>query len=217
VNWSATSSLSNPSALAYADGLLCYFASDFNDSQNSHLWVRDAATGAVKYSVAYTRDSSLTRTCTPLLARDAKGHLIAYFASRNNVHAVLLGPTAGTKLWDSASPDGLAIVAGQPSIVGNALFFSETGEYFAYDLTFGILGAVHKGNVSGGGNGTPVVDAARNRIYVNADYGAPGGAVDHVITAYQYNGGTSFTLLWQHSGTGVDQDGGMALDAAGNI
>jgi hypothetical protein len=213
-NWTATGGHTFPSAMAYADGMLVYFAQEADIAQGMRLWVRDAGTGAVKYSLSYPLPDGSSGSSTPLLANDADGNLVAYFAGSGRMHAARLGAASGTKLWDVAAPNGVSISIGLPSIVGGSVVIAEVGKYSAYDRTTGARNTFHTSNISGGGNSTPIVDAARNRVYITAGYDSGHG---NSVTAYQYDGSNSFSQVWQYNGVGAHPTGGGGLDADGNL
>lgn len=211
VNWSQTGSYLSPSAVAYADGLLVHVAST---GSTENLIVRDASTGSVKYTVPFALPDASRAGSTPLLAKDDAGNLIAYFAGDATMHAVQLGATSGTVLWNHAAPDGVSFTGGLPTIVGNSIVYAEPGQFSAYDRSTGALNKFHTSNLSGGGSSTPLVDPARNQVYIFESYS---GSVTAAVTAYSYNGSNAFTQQWQYTGIGTAPSSDGGLDANGNI
>jgi len=191
--------------IAYGWGLLVYAALSGSGSQlHTDLYVRDATTGALKYT-------------TPLAFEDAgrdivmgtdtaTGRPVAYVATGlGNVQAVRLDASAGTVLWSDTG-----ISAGNLSILGDSLLTATVEHYYRIDRSSGAVTTIKSGNLSGGRNITPVVDAARRQFYINGNEGS--------INAYSYDGaGGPVVALWSKSGAGIRDGTDVSLDVDGHV
>ena len=191
--------------IACASGLVVYAALSGSGSQlHTDLYVRDAATGALKYT---------TRLAAEDAGRDivmgidsATGRPVAYVATGlGNVQAVRLDANAGTVLWNDTG-----VAAGNLSILGDSLLTATVEHYYRIDRSSGAITTIKSGNLSGGRNLTPVVDAARHQFYINGDEGS--------LNAYSYDGaGGPVAALWSKSGAGIRSGADVSLDVDGHI
>ena len=210
VNWSYTiptaAGGSPASQAAYGNGLVAV-STGINGTDQGDLVVLDAATGYLKYTVNLGFEANL-----PVLVPGSNGTTTAYVANGSTLDAVSLGANSGSILWSASGEFGGASI---PTVVGNnTVVLASPGQYYAINASTGAINNFHSANIFGGGGDTVVFDAAHNELYVKDQYNQNTFA----LTAYSFGGNyNSITQLWQDTGSGIGNEGQVALDANGNV
>ncbi len=205
VNWSYSDNLVFPSQIAYGNGMVA-FTGQSAATQKVSLYVLNASTGTLQYSVPASSSETLTIAPDP-----TSGLPVAYVNNNGNgVSAFALGQSSATLLWTITAVSGAFSI---PTIVGNSLIVAGPQQYEAIDRTSGVVNHFYKGPGSGGGGDTVAFDQARNQFYVLDDY----SGTFNGITAYKYAGNNSITQLWQKNGPGVVVGGEVAIGPTGDI
>jgi hypothetical protein len=209
VNWTYTNRFVFPSQPTYSNGLVVYTATDFPPGGPTRLYVQDASTGALLYTV--TAAGSLGDAMPTVSRNPVTGNLVAYVAGGSSLTAISLGATSGSVLWtQSGSFGGQSI----PTIVGNSVVLAGPGQYYAFDQTTGAPNHFHAGNLSGGGGTTVVYDEARREFYVRETYNT---SVGTALTAYSYVDQNNIVQLWQRTGPGIGSGASVAIGPDGKI
>ncbi|HEY7118638.1 MAG TPA: PQQ-binding-like beta-propeller repeat protein [Tepidisphaeraceae bacterium] len=206
VNWTYTGKYIFPSQPSYADGLVVYQAEE-QGTNAQKLFVLDAATGALKYTVASLSNIANAPT---LYHNPSTGKLTAYVSNGGNVQAIQLDATSGTVLWTKSGSIGGASI---PTVAGSSVVLAGPGQYYSFDINTGASNHFQSGNISGGGGTTVAYDPSRSQFYVMEDYNGATTA----LTAYHYTSNSTITQVWQKTGAGVDSGASVALGADGKI
>lgn len=210
VNWTYTNQFLFPSYPSYAEGLLAFTARPYSGG-NTQLYVLNAATGALKYSVPISSIGSTDKAIPTLYRNPSSGKLVAYVADTSKIYAVNLGASSGSVLWSSIGNDfGHSI----PTVIGNSVVLANSAEYYAFDQISGAQNHFNTGPGNGGGGTTVVADSAANRVYILESYSA---SVPAALTAYAYADNSSLTKLWQVTGAGIENGASVALGKTGLI
>jgi hypothetical protein len=172
------------------------------------LYVLDAATGALKYTVPGV--SSETEGM-PTLHREPDGDVRAYFFSNHRMQAVDLGATSGSVRWASGGAP-FATEWSTPTVGGRHLFSTSPGQFYAYDRVTGAVNRFYDGGISGGGGTTPAFDPARNRLYVSDSLGSLDG-----VAAFDYAPDGSLAERWRYTGRGTSRSASVAVGADGSV
>lgn len=208
VKWDYQGKYSSPSQPTYSDGMVIYATTE-PPNYTSKVFVLDAATGALKYTVPI---GDLFLGTMPTIHRNTStGDLIAYIATHATIYAIKLNDTSGSILW---TRDGSFGGASIPTIVGNSVVLAGPRQYYAFDQTTGAVNHFHNGSGSGGGGTTVAYDKTRSQFYVLLSYSST--AFD-VLTAYKYVNNGTITRLWQRSGPGIRGGGSVAIGPEGKI
>jgi hypothetical protein len=206
VNWTAGGNYFFPSQAAAGEGLVVYAASN-GEFADDRLYVRDAASGALKYTVPLERAIG----GIPTIHRDAaSGVVSAYYSSGGHLTAVTLGADSGSVRWSHLGSYDAASV---PTIAGESVVVASPGRFYAYRQADGDPNEFYAGNVSGGGGTTPAFDAARNRLYVLEWHDAGRDS----LTAYDYAGNGAITQLWTRTGPGIRNGSSVAIGEDGRL
>ena len=205
INWSYTGNFVFPSQPGVGGGFVTFVGSA---GSSSALYVLDAITGTLRYTVPIPQDSSATM---PTVLEDTiNGNVTAFVADSLSVSAVSLGPVSGSVLWtQSGSFGGQSI----PTVVGSSIVLAGPGQYYAFDQTTGAANHFWSGGISGGGGTTVAYDAARQQFYILEDY----NSALATLSAYHYTDNPDITLLWQRVGEGVYYGGAAAIGPTGNV
>jgi hypothetical protein len=207
VNWSYTAmAMLSYSQAAYGNGLVAFSGQDFATSAK-RLYVINAATGALNYTVPLS-DANLA---LPVIATVSGGNTVAYLATASALTAVQLGATSGSVLWTASGSFGGSSI---PSIIGNSLLLAGPGQYYSIDAATGTANHFHAGGLSGGGGTTVAVDSARNQFYVLEDFSS---SIPVALTAYQYVNNSTIVQKWQKTGPGIESGSSVAIGANGNV
>ncbi len=204
VNWTYTNRFVFPGHPTYAEGLIVFAATAFPPTNPWDLYVLDAFTGALKYTVRL--HEGFNTGVMPTIHRDSvTGDLVAYVATGGMLQAVRLGATSGSILWtETGSFGGFSI----PTVVGNSVVLAGPGQYYAFDMTTGARNHFHQGNISGGGGTTVAYDPTWRLFYVLEFYNTDQFAV---LTAYYYHDNATIVQLWQRTGPGIRSGGSVAI------
>jgi hypothetical protein len=208
VNWTYSQQFVFPSEPTFQGGDVV-FAAQAAATGVSSLYVLNAATGALRYTVPLPA-SALT-VGMPVVQADGGGVRRAYVVHNGSVSAVQLGATSGSISWTGA---GNFSSGPNPAVLGNSVLVAGPGQYYAYDLQTGARNQFQSGGVSGGGSATIVADAASNRFYVLEAYS---GSVLNALTAYSYVNNSTITQLWQRSDTAIGNGGNVAVGPDGKL
>lgn len=154
VNWTYQGKFVFPSQPAYADGLVV-FAAEEQASRDDNLFVLNAGTGELKYTVPL--DDAFVEMPT-VYRNPGTGDLVAYAASGSRIAAIKLGPSSGTTLWSGTGDFGGQSI---PTIVGDSVVLAGPGQYYAFDQTTGARNHFHSGDIHGGGGTTVAFDRSR--------------------------------------------------------
>jgi hypothetical protein len=203
VNWTYTNRFVFPSQPTAAEGLVVFAATEFPPNNPFNLYVLDAGTGTLDYTVQLS--SGFNSSVMPTVSRNPiTGDLTAYVASGGGLYAVSLGDTSGSVLWTaSGSFGGFSM----PTVVGNSVVLAGPGQYYAFDQTTGAANHFQAGGISGGGGTTVAYDAALSQFYVLEDYNSTVGT----LTAYNYIDNDTITQLWQKTGPGISGGSSVAI------
>jgi outer membrane protein assembly factor BamB len=203
--WNYTGSFLFPSQPGVGGGFVTFVGST---SANSSLYVLDAATGTLRYTVPIQQD---TGSMMPTVIEDPiSKNIIAFVADGSKLSAVLLGQANGSVLWtQTGSFGGFSI----PTVVGSSIVLAGPGQYYAFDQVTGAANHFWNGGIFGGGGTTVAYDGARQQFYVLEDYDT--GATP--VSAYHYTDNAHITLLWQRTGAGVGNIGSVAIGPTGNV
>jgi outer membrane protein assembly factor BamB len=206
VNWTAGGNYFFPSQAAAGEGLVVYAASN-GEFADDRLYVRDAASGALKYTVPLERAIG----GIPTIHRDAAtGVVSAYYSSGGHLTAVTLGAESGSVRWSHLGSYDAASV---PTIAGESVVVASPGQFYAYRQGDGEPNQFYAGNVNGGGGTTPAFDAARKRLYVLEWHDAGRNS----LTAYNYADNATITQLWTRTGPGIQNGSSVAIGKDGKL
>lgn len=210
VNWNYTNSFVFPSQAGYGNGFVAISATSQSNFSDDRLYVLDAETGALKYSMAIDAGSS---ALMPQIHRDTlSGKTTAYVGTSSGAIAVDLGSSSGSALF--ATP--AASVGGQsiPTLLGESLLMAGPGQYYAFNRFTGATNHFHAGDLNGGGGTTIAADPASNRFYVMERYDT---TVGNQLTAYSYSSNSDITQLWTTGGNGVSGGASVAIGPNGAV
>ena len=200
--WTYSGTFVFPTQAAVGGGFVVFGAA-------SLLYVLDAATGTLRYTVPVLIDQTLG--LMPTIVQDPiTGAVTAYIANADGVAAVALGPTSGSTLWTQSGEFG---GNSMPTVVGNSVVLAGPGQYYAIDRSTGAENHFHSGGIEGGGGTTVAYDATRSQFYVKEFYNDPTAT----LSAYHYANNSNITLLWQRTGLGIHEGGSVAIGANGNV
>ena len=177
-------------------------------SANSSLYVLDAATGTLRYTVPIPE--GLDSVMPTVIQDPSSGNVTAFVADGSQVSAILLGQMSGSVLWMQTGYFGGDSI---PTVVGNSIVLAGPGQYYAFDQATGAANHFWNGGIFGGGGTTVACDAARQQFYVLEDYDT--GATP--LSAYHYTDNAHITILWQRTGAGVGYGGSVAIGPTGNV
>jgi hypothetical protein len=207
VNWTYTGNFVFPSQAAVGGGFVV-FGGEASPSGPSSLYVLDAGTGSLRYTVPIFDQATAVM---PTIVQDPiSGAVTVYDANGSNVAAISLGPTSGSVLWTQSGSFG---GSSMPTVVQNSIVLAGPGQYYAFDRSTGTPNHFQAGNVSGGGGSTVAYDAVRSQFYVLEDYNGSGPT----LSAYHYNSNSSITLVWQRTGAGIGNGGSVAIGPNGEV
>ncbi|MCB9849633.1 MAG: PQQ-binding-like beta-propeller repeat protein [Phycisphaerales bacterium] len=207
VNWEYSQSYFSPSAPTYGEGLIVYSAEN-RDSEDG-LYVHDAATGALKYTVPL---SNHTNNMPTLHRNPTTNKLVAYVATNRDIQAIELGDTSGAVIWTGSGNMGGDSI---PTIIGDSVVVAGPNHYYAFDMTTGTPNEFQSGSGSGGGGATVAYDEARGQFYVSELYSGISGG----LTAYAYTDNSTISQIWQKTNDdpGIDARMDVAIDEDGYI
>jgi len=205
INWSYTGTFSvNPSQAGVGGGFVAFVGTT---GPSSSLYVLDAATGTLRYTVPTTEGP---RSLMPTIVQDlVTGNVTAFVTDGTQVSAITLGQTSGTVLWTQSGDFGGDSI---PTVVGTSIVLAGPGQYYAFDQATGAENHFWSGGVSGGGGTTVAYDASRQQFYVLEDYNPT-----PAVTAWNYTDNAHIALLWQRSGAGVYGGAGVAIGPTGKV
>jgi hypothetical protein len=209
INWSYTGNFVFPSQPGVGGGFVTFVGETFSTStpSSSSLYVLDAVTGALRYTVAIPEGAT---SLMPTVVEDKiNGKVTAFVANGSQVSAVSLGAASGSVLWTQTGEIGGASI---PTVVGGSIVLAGPGQYYAFDQVTGEANHFWSGGIEGGGGTTVAYDANRQQFYVLEDYDP-----DTTLSAYHYTDNAHITLLWQRTGEGVGYGGSVAIDPTGNV
>jgi hypothetical protein len=207
VNWSYTNTFVFPSQAAVGGGFIVFGAAP-TPGGSSSLYVLDAGTGALRYTVPVF--DQLTAVM-PTVVQDPVTHSVtAYIANGSQVGAVSLGANSGSVLWTQSGSFGGSSL---PTVVGSSIVLAGPGQYYAFDRTTGTPNHFQSGNISGGGGTTVAYDSARSQFYVLEDF----NGTTPTLSAYHYTSNNLISLVWQRTGAGVGNGGSVAIGPNGDI
>ncbi len=206
INWSYTGDFVYPSQAGVGGGFVAFVGST---ASSSSLYVLDAITGALRYTVPIPEGP--TSLMPTILQDPISGSVTAFVADGGStVSAVSLGPVSGSVLWTQYGLFGGASI---PTAVGSSIVLVGPGQYYAFDQATGVENQFWSGGVAGGGGTTVAYDAARQQFYVLEYYNDP----TPTLSAYHYTDNAHITLLWQRTGDGVGDGGSAAIGPTGNV
>ncbi|MGB9475343.1 MAG: PQQ-binding-like beta-propeller repeat protein [Candidatus Udaeobacter sp.] len=187
INWSYTGNFIFPSQPGVGGGFVTFVGP--TDSSSS-LFVLDAATGTLRYTVPIPED---VVSLMPTVVQDPiNGSVTAFVADSSRVSAVALGLLGGSVLWTQRGKFGGQSI---PTVVGRSIVLAGPGQYYAFDQATGASNNFWSGGIEGGGGTTVAHDAAREHFYVLEDYDGP----LPILSAYHYIDNAHIALLWQRS------------------
>jgi hypothetical protein len=216
VNWTYTGQFSFPGEPTYSNGSL-YFLGRSGIGASPILHVLDANTGTQRYQVPLPNMSGCGSM--PIIYTAPNGSQTALIIGASDINtagttamAVSLGATSGSTLWQS---NGTNIGSGCiPTVIGNSVIAVGPGHFYSFDLTTGSTNQFLNGNINGGGGGTVVADAARNRFFIQQ---AVSTSVTTALTAYTYTNNSTITQLWQRTDGAIQSANGVAVAGTGLV
>ncbi len=209
INWSYTGNFVFPSQPGVGGGFVTFVGSTISSSPlNSPLYVLDAITGTLRYTVAIPE--GLVSMMPTVVQDQISGNVTAFVADGSQVSAVSLGPVSGSVLWTQTGSFGGQSI---PTVIGSSIVLAGPGQYYAFDQATGAANHFWSGGISGGGGTTVAYDTARQQFYVLEDYNDP----TPTLSAYHYTDNAHITLLWQRTGDGVGYGGSVAIGPTGNV
>jgi outer membrane protein assembly factor BamB len=205
VNWSYTGNFVFPSQPGVGGGFVTFVGPT---SSSSSLYVLDAITGTLRYTVPIPEGSS---SLMPTVIQDQiSGNVTAFVANGSQVSAVSLGPVSGSVLWTQTGSFGGQSI---PTVVDSSIVLAGPGQYYAFDQATGAANHFWSGNIFGGGGTSIAYDATRQQFYVLAEY----NDITPTLSAYHYADNANITLLWQRTGDGIGSGGSVAIGPTGNV
>ena len=202
INWSYTGNFVFPSQPGVGGGFVTFVGASY---LNSALYVLDARTGTLRYTVPIPEGST---SMMPTVVQDPiSGNVTAFVADALHVSAVSLRPFSGSVLWTQSGEFGGFSI---PTVVGNSIILVGPNRYFAFDQATGAVNEFFSGNGYGGGGSTVAYDAGRRQFYVQEYYNST-----FAVSAYRYTDNAHITLLWQR--TDVAYLGSVAIGPTGNV
>jgi hypothetical protein len=182
INWSYTGTFEDQSQAGVGGGFVAFVGST---GAGSSLYVLDAATGMLRYSVPTTEGPG---SLMPTIVQDlVSGNVTAFVSDGTQVSAITLGPMSGSVLWTQTGEFGGQSIA---TAVGSSIVLVGPGQYYAFDQATGAENHFWSGGVSGGGGTTVAYDAALQQFYVLEDYDPT-----PTVSAYHYTDNAHITLL----------------------
>ena len=204
INWSYTGNFVFPSQPGVGGGVVTFVGST---TSSSSLYVLDAITGALRYTVAIPE--GLVSMMPTVVQDQISGNVTAFVVDGSQLSAVSLGSVSGSVLWTQTGEFGGDSI---PTVVGTSVVVAGPGQYYAFDQATGAANHFWSGGIEGGGGATVAYDAARQQVYVLEAYDP-----DTTLSAYHYTDNFHITLLWQRTGAGVGNGGSVAIGPTGNV
>ena len=208
INWSYSGDFVDPSQAGVGGGFVAFVGTP--PFSNSSLYVLDAITGTLRYTVPITYGPG---SLMPTIVQDSiSGNVTAFVADAGStVNAVSLGPMSGSVLWTRYGLFGGASI---PTVVGSSIVLAGPHQYYAFDQVTGEENHFFSGGGFGGGGTTVAYDAARQQFYVLEYY----NDLTPTLSAFHYADNSHITLLWQRTGAGVGYAGAsVAIGPTGKI
>ncbi len=205
INWSYIGTFNIPSQPGVGGGFVTFVGPT---SSNSSLYVLDATTGTLRYTVPIPES---VESLMPTVVEDKiSGKVTAFVADSGQVSAVSLGSVSGSVLWTQ-----FGLFGGQsiPTVLGSSIVLVGPNQYYAFDQVTGEENHFWDGGGFGGGGTTAAYDANRQQLYVLEFYNDP----TPTLSAYHYTDNAHITLLWQRTGDGVGGGGSAAIGPTGNV
>src|SRR6476661_41666 len=204
INWSYTGNFLFPSQPGVGGGVVTFVGST---TSSSSLYVLDAITGALLYTVAIPE--GLVSMMPTVVQDQISGNVTAFVVDGSQLSAVSLGAVSGSVLWTQTGEFGGDSI---PTVVGTSVGVAGPGQYYSFDQATGAANHFWSGGIEGGGGTTVAYDAARQQVYVLEAYDP-----DTTLSAYHYTDNFHITLLWQRTGAGVGNGGSVAIGPTGNV
>lgn len=197
---------------AYGEGMLAY-ANRPSQSSTGKLFVHDAETGALKYSVNIPG----FLYSTPVIYRNpVTGTPTALVSGSGTFAAIQLGEHSGSVLWSQRGSNNLPW-GSIPTIVEDSAIVAGSCHYYALNLSSGAMNEFHSGGCTGGGTDTPVYDSDRRQLYILESFG---GSSARSLTAYSYQSFNSIQQVWQRTDSlysNIDTSMGVTLGPSGEL
>ena len=201
IKWSYTGNFVFPSQPGVGGGFVTFVGSTFS---NSSLYVLDAATGRLRYTVPIFEGAE---SDMPTVVQDPmSGNVTAFVADYLGVSAVSLGQTSGSVLWTQNGQFGGFSI---PTVVGSSIVLAGPGQYYAFDQATGSANHFWSGNIYGCCGSTVAYDAARRQFYLCEAYNDSTAT----LSAYHYTDNAHIRLLWQRTGN----VGSVAIGPTGKL
>ena len=165
INWSYIGTFNIPSQPGVGGGFVTFVGPT---SSNSSLYVLDATTGTLRYTVPIPES---VESLMPTVVEDKiSGKVTAFVADSGQVSAVSLGSVSGSVLWTQ-----FGLFGGQsiPTVLGSSIVLVGPNQYYAFDQVTGEENHFWDGGGFGGGGTTAAYDAKRQRLYVLEFYNDP--------------------------------------------
>jgi hypothetical protein len=187
--WTTDGNYHAVTPVTIAGGMAVYEAEDPLGIGGSALFVRDAQSGALKYT--FPVGSFSPQNPVNVFTDPADNSTVA-FVSGSGTSAITLGATSATLKW--VQGDGFSVYA-TPAIVGGAVVAGNGGNGRAYDRATGTPKTFFTDGSTGGVTANVSVDSTRGRIFMASSSG---------MRAFQYHAPWDITPLWNAPAISAD-------------